>query len=81
MVLVSDCPSISDIHANLSKSAISTASGKLCLTSNIACYQRVFAFDIDVNNTGTISNLTIEGPIMRGSVGIHGKMDHKMLCL
>ena len=79
VVLVSDCPSISDIHANFSKSAISTASGQLCLTSSIACYQRVFAFDIDVNNT--ISYLAVEGTIMRGSVCVHGKVDHNMLCL
>ena len=58
VVLVSDCPNISDVHVNLSRSYMS-ASGQLSLTHNISCYQRVFAFDIDVNNT--ISNLAIEG--------------------
>ena len=58
VVLVSDCPNISDVHANLSRSNM-LASGQLSLTYNISCYQRVFAFDINVNNT--ISNLAIEG--------------------
>ena len=60
VVLVSDCPNISDVHANLSRSDMS-ASVQLSLTHNISCYHRVFAFDIDVNNA--ISNLTIEGMI------------------
>ena len=60
MVLVSDCPNISDVHANLSRSDMS-ASGQLSLTHNISCYHGVIAFDIDVNNA--ISNLTIEGMI------------------
>ena len=79
VVLVSDCPSISDVHANLSRSDMS-ASGQLSLTYNISCYHRVFAFNIDVNNT--ISTLTIEGMIkpMEGGVYIHGKVDHR-LCL
>ena len=70
---------ISDVHANLSRSAIS-ASGQLSLTHNISCYHRVFAFDIDVNNT--ISTLTIEGIIKptEGGVYVHGKVDHR-LCL
>ena len=79
VVLVSDCPNISDVHANLSRSNMS-ASGQL---NNIACYQRVFAFYIDVNNT--ISNLTIEGNItakvMAECVCIHGEVDHSLnLC-
>ena len=56
-----------------------SASGQLSLTHNISCYCRVFAFDIDVNNT--ISNLTIEGSTMRDSVHVYGKIDHNMLCL
>ena len=68
VVLVSDCPNISDIHANLSRSDIS-ASGQLSLTRNISCYHRVFAFDIDVNNT--ISNLTIEGMIKPMAGGVY----------
>ena len=60
VVLVSVCPNISDIHANLSRSDMS-ASGQLSLIHNISCYHRVFAFGIDVNNT--VSNLTIEGII------------------
>ena len=58
VILVSNCPNISDVHANLSRSDM-LASGHLSLTHNISCYRRVYAFDIDVNNT--ISNLTIEG--------------------
>ena len=79
IVLVSDCPNISDVHVNLSRSDIS-ASGHLSLTHNISCYRRVYAFDIDVNNS--ISNLTIEGSIMRDSVHVYGKIDHNniMLC-
>ena len=44
-----------------------SAIGRLTLTY-IFCYHRVFAFDIDVNNT--ISNLTVEGVIqpMAGDV-------------
>ena len=78
VVPVSDCPNISAVHVNLSRSDTS-ASGQLCLTSSIVCYQRVFAFDIDVNNT--ISYLAVEGTIMRDSVHIYGKIDHNMLCL
>ena len=72
VVLVSDCPNISDVHANLSRSDMS-ASGQLGLIHNISCYLRMFAFDIDVNNT--ISSLTIEGTIrpMIGSVHINGE--------
>ena len=68
VVLVSDCPNISDVHANLSRSDIS-ASGQLILTYNISCYHRVFAFDIEVNDT--ISNLTIEGMIKHLIDGVH----------
>ena len=68
VVLVSDCPNISDIHANLSRSDMS-ASGQLSLTYNISCYLRMFAFDIDVNNT--VSNLTIEGMIKPMVDGVH----------
>ena len=55
-----------------------SAIGQLTITHNISCYHRVFAFDIDINNT--VSNLTIEGTIrlMRGSVHVHGKVDHIM---
>ena len=60
IVLVSDCPSIDDEHAILLRSDMS-ASGQLSLTHNVSCYHRVFAFDIDVNNT--LSNLTIEGTV------------------
>ena len=58
-----------------------SASGQFSLTHNISCYQRVFALDIDVNNT--ISNLTIErGMIkpMADGVYVRGKVDHR-LCL
>ena len=77
VVLVSDCPNVSDVHAKLSRNDnIMSATGQLTITHNISCYHRVFAFDIDINNT--ISNLTIEGTIrpMRGSVHVHGKVDH-----
>ena len=37
------------------------ANHSLILTSNISCYYRVFANDIDINET--IGNLTIEGEI------------------
>ena len=36
VVLVSDCPNVNDIEANLSRSDI--ASGQLGLTHNISCY-------------------------------------------
>ena len=67
VVLVSDCPNISDVHANLSRSDMS-AIGQLTLTY-IFCYHRVFAFDIDVNNT--ISNLTVEGVIQPMAGGVY----------
>ena len=60
VVLVSDCPSIDDEHSILLRSDMS-ASGQLSLTHNVSCYHRVFAFDIDVNNT--LSNVTIEGTV------------------
>ena len=68
VVLVSDCPNISDIHANLSRSDMS-AFGQLSLTHNVSCYHRVFAYDIDIKNT--IGNLTIEGLIKPMAVGVH----------
>ena len=81
VVLVSDCPNVSDVHANLSRSDMS-ASGQLNLINNISCYLRVFAFDIDVNNT--VSNLTIEGIIkpMEGVVhtGNNGNRASINLC-
>ena len=63
VVLVSNCSNVSDIYANISRNnnVTMSASGKLNLAHNISCYSRVFAFDIDINNT--ISNLTIEGMI------------------
>ena len=67
VVLVSDCPNISDVHANLSRSDMS-AIGQLTSTY-IFCYHRVFAFDIDVNNT--ISNLTVEGVIQPMAGGVY----------
>ena len=60
VVLVSNYPYINNVQVHLSSSDTS-ASGQLSLTHNISCYQRVFAFDIDVNNT--ISNLAVEGNI------------------
>ena len=60
VVLVSDYTNINNVQVHLSRSDMS-ASGQLSLTRNISCYQRVFAFDIDVNNT--ISNLAVEGNI------------------
>ena len=60
IVLVSDCPTVDDEHAILLRSDMS-ASKQLSLTHNVLCYCRVFAFDIDVNNT--LSNLTIEGTV------------------
>ena len=63
VVLVSNCSNISDVYANISRNnnVIMSASGKLSLAYNISCYYRLFASDIDINNT--ISNLTIEGTI------------------
>ena len=69
VVLVSDCPNISDIHANLSRSDIS-ASGQLSLIHNISCFHRVFAFSIDVNNT-IINSLSIEAMIKPTKGGVH----------
>ena len=66
MVLVSDCPNISDVYANLSRTDMS-ASGQLSLIHNISCYLRMF--DIDVNNT--VNSLTIEGMIKPMEGGVH----------
>ena len=68
VVLVSYCPNVSDVHANLSRSDMSV-SNHLILTHNISCYHQLLAFDIDVNNT--IGNLTIEGSIKPMAVGVH----------
>ena len=55
------------------------AIGQLTITHNIYCYHRVFAFDIDVNNT--VSNLTIEGMIkpMEGGVHIGNRISNNVL--
>ena len=57
IVLVSDYPSVNNEQTMLLRSNTS-ASGRFNLTHKVSCYHRVFAFDIDVNNT--LSNLTIE---------------------
>ena len=76
VVLVSDCPNVSDfkLEASLLRSDTS-ASGQLSLTHNISCYHRVLAFDIESDVNNTISSLTIEGTIrpMRVSVHINGE--------
>ena len=62
VVLASKCPTVQDEHLNLLRNAGSNlANHSLKLTSNISCFYRVFANDIDVNET--IGNLTIEGEI------------------
>ena len=66
--LISNCSNISVIHTNVSRS-IMYASKQLTLTGNISCYHRVFAFDIEVNNT--ISNLSIEGMIKHIISDVH----------
>ena len=80
VVLVSDCPNISDVHVNLSISDM-LASGQLGLIHNISCYLRMFVFDIDVNNT--INSLSIEGSIrpIRGSVHINGEAYAYTVCI
>ena len=62
IVLVSDCPYVDDEHAILLRSDMSV-SEKLSLIHNVSCYHRVFAYDVDVNNT--LSNLIIEGNIKK----------------
>ena len=62
VVLASKCPIVQDEHVKLLRNAGSNlANHSLKLTSNISCFYRVFANDIDVNET--IGNLTIEGEI------------------
>ena len=56
------------MQANLSRSDVS-ASGRLILAHIISCHHKVFAFDIDINNS--IGNLTIEFKIDT-SDGVHG---------
>ena len=68
VVLVSDCPNISDVHANLSRTDMS-ASEQLSLIHNISCYHRVYALGIDVNNT--INSLSIEAMIKPMEGGVH----------
>ena len=60
VVLVSKCQNVRDVRANLSRSDMFSF-GQLHLTHSITCYHKVFAFEINVNNT--ISNLSIEGKI------------------
>ena len=60
VVLVSDYPNVNNEQAVFLRSNTS-ASGHISLTHKISCYHRVFAFDIEVNNT--LSNLSIEGII------------------
>ena len=79
VVLVSDYSNINNTQVHLSKNDTS-ASGQLSLTHNISCYQRVFAFDIDVSNT--ISNLAIEGNIAAKATAdcvymVDSKLDHR----
>ena len=68
VVLISHCQNVRNVQANLSRSDVS-ASGRLILTHSISCYHKVFAFDIDVNNS--IGNLTIEFKI-NTTDGVHG---------
>ena len=65
VVLVSECLKIEDKHTTVLRMNVSSFSAEqsLKLMHNISCYQRVFAADIDVNDT--VSNLTIEGRIFK----------------
>ena len=69
VVLISHCQNVRDVQANLSRSDV-LASGRLVLAHIISCYHKVFAFDIDINNT--ISNLSVEleGEINQMTCGV-----------
>ena len=59
VVLVSDCPNISDVHVNLSRSNMS-ASGQLPVGSilNISCYLRMSALILTLMST-TLSIMSL----------------------
>ena len=75
-VLVSNCSSVDDESTILTRIDMSrSASEKLSLIHNVSCYYRVFAHDIDVNNT--LSNLSIEGNIIIMDDTVHLSKNHK----
>ena len=59
--LVSDYPSVNSVIMNISRNDM-VGSAKFTLNQPVSCYNRVLAFDIEVNHA--LSNLTIEGDIM-----------------
>lgn len=62
VVLDSECLSVADEHVNISRSSRTLSLSKnLSMVHNTSCFIRVFAYDIDVNNT--ISNLSIVGEV------------------
>ena len=60
-VLKRECPSVADLHLNISRSVDMTVSKMLVILHNAPCFNRVFAYDIDVNHT--ISTLSINGEV------------------
>ena len=59
VVLVSDHPGVHNETMNITRNNIMSASGTFNSTQPVYCYNRVFAFDIEINNT--LSNVVIEG--------------------
>ena len=61
VVLVSDHPGVNNETMNITRKNIMIllASGGFNSTQPVSCYNRVFAFDIEINNT--LSNVVIEG--------------------
>ena len=59
VVLVSDHQGVHNETMNITRNNIMSASGTFNSTQPVSCYNRVFAFDIEINNT--LSNVAIEG--------------------
>ena len=59
VVLVSYHPGVHNETMNITRNNIMSASGTFNSTQPVSCYNRVFAFDIEINNT--LSNVDIEG--------------------
>ena len=65
VVLVSDHPGVNNETMNMSRNAM-LASGTFNLIQHSSCYTRIFASDIEAS--GTLSGLTIEGNVQPNSI-------------
>ena len=61
VVFESECSPVVDPYVNISRSTDTPVSKMLIIHQEVSCFQHVFAYDIDANDT--ISNLSVIGRV------------------